>query len=106
MGWIVLEDAIETELVDRWAKDDDRLRWKILRASLSPTHVMENFVAGKTPWYRYRIDGPDGGSLFNWHQEGAKPKFSFEGIDRWEAGAHYAYLSLPVDTQTCAELPG
>jgi hypothetical protein len=31
-----------------------------------------------------------------------KPKFSFEGIDRWEAGAHYAYRSLPVDTQTCA----
>jgi hypothetical protein len=102
MGWIVLEDAIETELVDRWAKDDDRLRWKILRASLSPTHVMSNFVAGKTPWYRYRIDGPDGGSLFNWHQVGPTPKFSFEKIQRWEIGAHYAYLNLPVDTETCS----
>ena len=62
MGWIVLEDAIETELVDRWAKDDDRLRWKILRASLSPTHVMANFVEGQDAlvpiqdgWARWRI---------------------------------------------------
>lgn len=101
MGWIVLEDAIDTEVVDRLAKGDDRLGWKILRGSLTPTHVMANFVAGKTPWYRYRTDGPDGGSLFDWHKTGPSPKFSFEEIKRWEIGAHYTYLSLPVDTETC-----
>ncbi len=101
MGWIVMEDAIETEFVDRVSKGDDRLGWKILRGSLSPTHVMANFVAGKTPWYRYRLDGPDGGSLFDWHQTGPKPKFSFEDAKRWELGAHYTYLSLPVDTEAC-----
>jgi len=101
-GWIVLEDAIETGLVDRWAKGDDRLRWKILRASLSPAHAMANFVAGKTPWYRYRTDGPNGGSLFDWHQTGPKPKYPLEGIKRWETGVHYVYLSLPADTETCA----
>lgn len=100
-GWIVLEDAIETELVDRWAKDHDSLGWKIFRASLSPGHVMANFVAGKTPWYRYGTDGPDGGSLFNWHQVGPAPKATWEGVPRWELGVHYAFLNLPVSTATC-----
>lgn len=102
MGWIVLEDAIETEVVDRLAKSDDGLGWKILRGSLTPTHVMANFVAGKTPWYRYRTDGPDGGSLFDWHKTGPSPKFSFENMKHWEFGVHYTYLRLPVDTEACA----
>jgi hypothetical protein len=100
IGWIVLEDSIETEIVDRLSKGDNGIGWKIMRASLSPSHVMANFVAGKTPWYRYRLDG-DGGSLFNWHQDAPPPKFSFDGVQRWEIGAHYSYLSLPVATETC-----
>ena len=64
-GWIVMEDAIEAEIVDKLAKGDDRLRWKLLRAGLSPGHVMANFMAGKVPWYRYRLDGPDGRDRFS-----------------------------------------
>ncbi|MGA8035144.1 MAG: hypothetical protein WB985_04165 [Candidatus Acidiferrales bacterium] len=103
-GWIVLEDAIEAELTDRWApgQPDDALKWKLMRASLSPTHVMANFVAGKMPWYRYRIYGPDDGNIFPWMNHSTAEPFSFEGVQRWEVGAHYSFLSLPVATESCA----
>ncbi|MFZ3380371.1 MAG: hypothetical protein WA193_12130, partial [Candidatus Acidiferrales bacterium] len=101
-GWLVLEDSIETEIVDRLAGDDDRLRWKLLRAGLSPAHVMANFVGGKVPWYRYRLDGPDGGSIFGPHFH-ERPKFSWDGVQRWEFGAHYAFLSLPMDWEGCTK---
>jgi hypothetical protein len=102
-GWILLEDSIEAELTDRFAPNepDEALKWKIMRAALSPGHVMANFVAGKVPWYRYRIDGPDGGNILFGKGFQDRPKFTFEGVKRWEVGAHYTYLSLPVDTKTC-----
>jgi hypothetical protein len=102
-GWILLEDAIEAELIDRWApgQPDDPLKWKILRGALSPTHVMSNFVAGKVPWYRYRIYGPDDGNLFPYRNHSAQDPYDWTGIERWEIGAHYSFLSLPVDTETC-----
>jgi hypothetical protein len=103
MGWIVLEDVIEKEVTDRWApgQPDDPLKWKIVRGALSPTHVMSNFVAGKVPWYRYRIYGPDDGNLFPSHNHRADDPYDWTGIQRWEIGAHYSYLSLPVGTETC-----
>ena len=101
-GWIVLEDSIETEIVDKLAKGDDRLRWKLLRAGLSPGHVMANFMAGKVPWYRYRLDGPDGGSIFG-REFAERPKFSWDDVQRWEVGGHYAYLNLPMDWEGCTK---
>ena len=103
-GWVILEDAIEAGLTDRWApgQPDDPLKFKLMRASLSPTHVMANFVAGKVPWYRYRIYGPDGGNIAWWQDQTERPKYSFEGVQRWEIGAHYSYLNLPVATERCA----
>ena len=103
-GWVILEDAIEAGLTDRWApgQPDDPLKFKLMRASLSPTHVMANFVAGKVPWYRYRIYGPDGGNIAWWQDQTERPKYSFEGVQRWEIGAHYTYLSLPVSTEQCS----
>jgi hypothetical protein len=80
-GWIVMEDVLEAEIVERFAKGDDRMRWKLLRAGLTPGHVMANFMAGKTPWYRYRIDGPDGGSIFG-RKYSERPKFSWENVER------------------------
>lgn len=102
-GWIVLEDAIEAELTSRFAPNepDEALKWKMMRAALSPSHVMANFVAGKVPWYRYRIYGPDGGNILFGDRFKDRPKFTFDGVQRWELGVHYTYLSLPVDTETC-----
>jgi hypothetical protein len=105
VGWIVLEDALESQLTDRWApgQPDDPLKFKLMRASLSPTHVMSNFVAGKVPWYRYRIYGPDGGNIAWWQDQTERPKFDADGdVQRWEIGAHYSYLSLPVATEQCS----
>ena len=101
-GWIVMEDAIETEIVDRLANGDTGLGWKLLRAGLSPGHVMANFMAGKVPWYRYRIDGPDGGSIFG-RKYTERPKFSWENVERWELGGHYSFLSLPMDWEGCTK---
>jgi hypothetical protein len=102
-GWILLEDSIEAELTDRFAPNepDEALKWKMMRAALSPGHVMANFVAGKVPWYRYRIYGPDDGNILFGKRFQDRPKFTFEGVKRWEVGVHYTYLSLPVDTETC-----
>lgn len=102
-GWILLEDSIEAELTDRFAPNepDEALKWKMMRAALSPGHVMANLVAGKVPWYRYRIYGPDGGNILFGSRFQGRPRFTFEGVKRWELGLHYTFLSLPVDTQTC-----
>jgi hypothetical protein len=103
IGWILLEDSIESEFTDRWdpQTEDAPLKFKLWRAALSPTHVMSNFVAGKVPWYRYRIYGPDDGNIFYRGSTADRPKFNFDGVQRWEIGVHYSYLSLPVDTETC-----
>ena len=52
-GWIVMEDAIEREFVDRLAKGSPAMEYKILRATLAPSHTFANLLAGKSPWYRY-----------------------------------------------------
>ena len=57
MGWIVLEDAIERELVDRLADGSPALKYKILRGSLAPSHTFANMFAGKKPWFRYPAEG-------------------------------------------------
>lgn len=100
-GWMVLEDAIEAEFVTKLpGYDDDGLRWKMLRASLSPAHVMANTMAGKVPWYRYRLYGPDRGAMFGPYGKD-KPKVGKGEFQRWELGVHYSYLSLPMDRDGC-----
>ncbi len=48
LGWIVLEDSIEAELIDRVVREDDpAFRYKVLRAALSPSRSMANMLAGK-----------------------------------------------------------
>jgi hypothetical protein len=48
-GWIVLEDVIEREVVDRLAKGSTALKYKLLRGSLAPSHTFANIFAGNTP---------------------------------------------------------
>lgn len=52
-GWIVMEDAIEREFVDRIAKGSSAPEYKVLRGALAPSHTFSNLLAGKSPWYRY-----------------------------------------------------
>ena len=102
-GWIVLEDSIEAELISHYAPDrpDEPLGWKVMRSVLGPAHSMANLMAGKAPWYRYRINGADGARIF-YGDYFKGPKFTWDGVDRWEIGGHYVHLNLPVDTETCS----
>jgi hypothetical protein len=108
MGWIVLEDAIEREFVDRIAKDSPALKYKILRGSLAPSHTFANLFAGKLPWFRYPVEGSFnqafGGPLHPverplWKD---KPRYSF--------GAQFISMNFPLERESCSNckqfLPG
>ena len=108
MGWIVLEDAIEREFVDRIAKDSPALKYKILRGSLAPSHTFANMFAGKLPWFRYPVEGSFnqtfGGPLHPterplWKDE---PRYSF--------GAQFISMNFSPERESCSNckqfLPG
>jgi hypothetical protein len=58
LGWTVAEDAVEVEIVDRLAKGRHMARYNLLRAALTPSRTMSNFLAFRRPWYRYGDDHP------------------------------------------------
>ncbi len=100
MGWIVMEDAIEREFVDRIAKDSPALKYKILRGSLAPSHTFANMFAGKLPWFRYPVEGSFnqtfGGPLHPterplWKDE---PRYSF--------GAQFVSMNFPLERASCS----
>jgi hypothetical protein len=99
MGWIVLEDSIEAGLVDRLAKDDPALGFKILRAALSPSRSMANMLAGKHPWYRYSNERLErSGALVPTHGE----RQPWNGGYRWNFGFHYSNLDIPASWPGCS----
>jgi hypothetical protein len=105
-GWSVLEDAIETELVDRLAGDSPALKWKILRGSLSPSRTLANFMQGKEPWYRPWITGDANIPKLSKRAGASKPAIT-EGSRSWIAeprnaiGFHYVSLNIPMDWNGC-----
>jgi len=108
MGWVVLEDSIEREIVDRLAKDDPRFRWKVLRGALSPSHAMANMLAGQAPWYRVTPQGEvalNSGMKFvrqpaNSGNGESNDHFD-EALNQWEFGIGYTSLNLPEDWEGC-----
>jgi hypothetical protein len=108
MGWIVLEDAIEREIVDRLADGSPALKYKILRGSLAPSHTFANMFAGKLPWFRYPVDGSFnqtfGGPLHSAERPLWKdgPRYSF--------GAQFISMNFSLDRESCSNckqfLPG
>lgn len=101
MGWIVMEDAIEREFVDRVAKDNPALGYKILRGTLSPSHSFANILAGKWPWYRY----PDGESMMTTGGEPLEQRVytrpAWKDDPRWGVGMQWIGMSLPVNFKNC-----
>ena len=97
MGWIVLEDTIEAELIDRLAKDNPAFRFKVLRAALSPSRSMANMLAGKYPWYRYSKENENIATF------GSAPRERqwSDGFRR-NFGFQYTNLSLPMDWPGCS----
>jgi len=98
-GWIIMEDAIEREIVDRLADGSNALGYRILRGSLAPAHTFANMFAGKVPWYRYPEEGSFqqtfGGPLHPSERPAWKddPRYSF--------GVQYVAMQFPLDSETC-----
>jgi hypothetical protein len=105
MGWIVLEDAIEAAFVDRLAGDSPKLRWKILRGSLSPSRSLSNVLQWKRPWYRPWLDSNLNGNyrfprVASSHP-GEESSGSSSDMYRRVLGIHYVNLSLPMAREGC-----
>jgi hypothetical protein len=100
LGWIIMEDAIEREFVDRIAKDSPDLKYKILRGSLAPAHTFSNLFAMKTPWFRYPEEGSFsevyGGPL----HPAERPLWKDE--PRMDLGIQFITMNLPTDSESCS----
>ena len=108
MGWIVMEDAIEREFVDRLAKGSPALKYKILRGSLAPSHTFANLLAGKTPWFRYSEEGSFTQTFGSPLHTSERPLWKDE--PRYSLSAQFISMNLSLDSESCANckqfLPG
>ena len=102
MGWIVMEDAIETEIVDRLAKDSPASAYKILRASLAPSHTLANTLAGKKPWYRYPKENSIAAAFGTAPIQPITLRPEWKDEPRWSTGVQFVSTSLPMDRENCA----
>jgi hypothetical protein len=106
-GLMILEDAIDTKIVDRLAKNDPRFGFKVLRSMLSPTHSMANMLAGRYPWFRFSDESSRPGEEFgSGFLPGAGPDMRsrnqlWKYEPRWSAGLHYTNINLPMDWPGC-----
>jgi hypothetical protein len=107
-GWIILEDSIEREIVDRIAKDDPRFRYKLLRAGLGPSHAMANMLAGKYPWYRLTVADETALNSSKAYSRNSSPydQNTHEGSEdvrnEWGLGIGYTNVNLPRDWEGCS----
>ena len=98
-GWIVMEDAIEREIVDRLADGSPALKYKILRGSLAPAHTFANMFAAKVPWYRY----PEEGSFQQTFGAPLHPaeRPAWKDDPRYSLAFQYIAMEFPLDSETC-----
>lgn len=101
-GWLVLEDAIEAEVVDKLADGSPALGYKILRGALSPSRTMANFLAGKPPWYRYSAER-ETAAAFGIEPGKPLPRPEWMSEPRWNMGMQFTALHLPMDWNGCSE---
>jgi len=99
MGWIILEDAIERELVDRISKGDQSLKWQMLRAGLAPSRSFANMFAGHLPWYRFPEDGSFTGPFGR--PIGPKERPAWKDDPRFGLSFQYVSLDFPRDSESC-----
>jgi hypothetical protein len=104
MGWIVLEDAIEREIVDRLAKDSPALKYKLLRGSLAPSHTFANLFAGKKPWFRYPEEGSFSETFGVPLRSTARP--AWKDDPRSSVGVQFISLNFPLESECCSNSRG
>lgn len=101
LGWIVLEDAVETKIVDRIAQGRHTLKFNILRGTLTPSRSMSNLLAGKLPWYRASDETPASGKFGKSLAE-VKGRPPWKNQPRWDLGLHVISLHLPTGPKGCS----
>jgi hypothetical protein len=99
-GWIILEDFIEADLVDKLADGSPALKYKILRGALSPSRTMANFLAGKPPWYR-PAEASEVVAAFGRAVQPVLKTPAWMDDPRWSFGAHMTTITLPMDWEGC-----
>lgn len=100
MGWIVLEDAIETEIVDRLANGSPAMKYKVLRGALAPSRTLANVLGGKSPWFRY----PNAESSSASYGFGLQPVVEqplWKSEPRFGASVQFISMNLPLDREGC-----
>lgn len=103
-GWIVLEDAIEREIVDRLADGSPKLKYKILLGTLTPSRTMSNLLAGKRPWYRYRTKEAALDAFadpYSTLQRRLASGPDWMADPRWAMGLQFTSAGLPMDWEGC-----
>jgi hypothetical protein len=100
MGWIVLEDAIEREIIDRLANGSPAVKYKILRSSLAPSHTFANLFAGKYPWFRYPAEGSFTQTFGGPLHPAERPLWKDE--PRRSFGVQFISMNFPLDSESCS----
>jgi hypothetical protein len=100
-GWLILEDFLEADVVDKLANGSPDLKFKILRGALAPSRTMSNFLAGRPPWYR-PTEAREVVAAFGTPVQPTLITPSWKDDLRWSLGVHMATLNLPMDWEGCA----
>ena len=98
-GWLILEDFLEADLVDKLANGSPDLKFKILRGALAPSRTMSNFLAGRWPWYR-PTNAREVAAAFGSPVRAAVTP-AWKNDPRWSFGVQLATLNLPMDWEGC-----
>jgi hypothetical protein len=100
-GWLILEDFLEADLVDKLANGSPDLKFKVLRGALAPSRTMSNFLAGRPPWYR-PSEAREVVAAFGSPVQPSLITPAWKDDPRWSLGVQLATLNLPMDWEGCA----
>ncbi len=103
MAWVLGEDTIDKYIVSRIAVNHRIIGGRILRSALEPTRSFAAIFAGKFPW---DLPSPESNFMVSTPSHFPKSYGDLErpALERWEVGPQYSNISLPVVSNTCAEL--
>ena len=101
MGWTVLEDFLDVQLVDRIAGGHDSAAIRIFRGAITPSRSMANMLAGAPPWRRFS-ETKEVAEAFGSPVRAAPKWEAWRDNPRWGLGLHVTSASFPMDWNGCS----